>query len=82
MEYEKILKNKIIDNENKIKEIQWQIVHKQQRINEEKMRYVNFEIIQSQISKLFRRIDELIIFNRAYEISLKIYMDNKEQNNG
>ena len=82
MEYEQILKNKIIDNEDKIKEIKWQIVRKRQYMNETKMRLYEFQILESQINKLRKRIEDLKVFNRAYEISLKIYMDNKEQNNG
>lgn len=78
MKYEQILKNKIIDNENKIKEIQWQVVRKRQYMNESKMRLYEFQILESQINKLRKRIEDLKVFNRAYEISLKIYMDNKE----
>jgi hypothetical protein len=78
MEYEKILKNKIIDNENKIKEIQWQIVRKRQYINEAKLRLYEFQMLESQINKLRKRIEDLKVFNRAYKISLKIYVDNKE----
>lgn len=78
MKYEQILKNKIIDNEDKIKEIKWQIVRKRQYMNESKMRLYEFQILESQINKLRKRIEDLKVFNRAYEISLKIYMDNKE----
>jgi hypothetical protein len=78
MEYEKILKNKIIDNENKIKEIQWQIIRKRQYINEAKLRLYEFQMLESQINRLRKRIEDLKVFNRAYEISLKIYVDNKE----
>ena len=78
MNYEQILKNEIIDNENKIKEIQWQIVRKRQYMNEAKLRLYKFQMLESQINKLRKRIEDLKVFNRAYKISLKIYVDNKE----
>ena len=82
MEYEQILKNKIIDNEDTIEALKMQILFKRQRMNEIKMRLYQFQQLEAQINKSLKRIEELKIFNRAYEISLKIYMDNKEQNNG
>lgn len=78
MEYEQILKNKIIDNEDKIKETQWQIIRKRQHINESKMTIFEFQMLESQINKLRKDIEDLKVFNRAYKISLKIYVDNKE----
>lgn len=78
MEYEQILKNKIINNENKIKETQWQIIRKRQYINESKMTIFEFQMLESQINKLRKDIEDLKVFNRAYKISLKIYVDNKE----
>ena len=78
MEYEKILKNKIVDNEDMIEALKMQILLKRQRMNEIKMRLYQFQQLEAQINKSLKRIEELKIFNRAYEISLKIYMDNKE----
>ena len=78
MEYEKILKNKIVDNENMIEALKMQILLKRQRMNEIKMRLYQFQQLEAQINKSLKRIEELKIFNRAYEISLKIYVDNKE----
>ena len=78
MEYEQILKNKIVDNEDMIEALKMQILLKRQRMNEIKMRLYQFQQLEAQINKSLKRIEELKIFNRAYEISLKIYMDNKE----
>ena len=78
MEYEQILKNKIVGNEDMIEALKMQILLKRQRMNEIKMRLYQFQQLEAQINKSLKRIEELKIFNRAYEISLKIYMDNKE----
>lgn len=78
MEYEQILKNKIVDNEDMIEALKMQILLKRQRMNEIKMRLYQFQQLEAQINKSLKRIEELKIFNRAYEISLKIYVDNKE----
>ena len=78
MEYEQILKNKIVDNEDMIEALKMQILLKKQRMNEVKMRLYQFQQLEAQINKSLKRIEELKIFNRAYEISLKIYVDNKE----